>query len=170
MQRTNLQNIDSLKKLLKPNSSSLADSIKANILYQISKEYWSGDLDKSMDYANQVLTLSQTIHYKKGEGNAYNSIGVIYWYKGEYPQALEYNEHALKIREEVGNKDDIARSYNNIGLIYDDRGNFPEALEYYLKSLKIHEETGDKEGIAQAHNNIGVIYFNQKIILRRLKI
>jgi tetratricopeptide (TPR) repeat protein len=142
----NLQNIDSLKNLLKsieekkPRSSS--DTIKANILYLISKEYWSGDLDKSMEYAKRVLSLSQTIHYKKGEGNAYSSMGVIYWYKGEYPQALENNERALKIREERGNKDDVGRSYNNIGLIYEDKGNFPEALliwkqEIMMRHIKI---------------------------------
>jgi len=157
--------VDSLnKELIKFESAkknSQQDSVKADILYRLSREYWNSNLDTSMMYAVKVLLLSKAINYKTGIGNAFSSMGVIYWYRGDYERALSHNEKALAIRQESGNKAAVAKSYNNIGLVYDDQGNFPEALKNYLSSLKLNEELNDKEGISQAYNNIAVIYFGQ---------
>lgn len=161
--------IDSLKRELikfekskSEISSSPADSVKASLLYQMSREYWSGNLDTAMILAEEVLNLSEKINYKTGIGNAFSSMGVVYWYKGDYENALLYNQKALKTRLETGNKKEIANSYHNTGLVYDDQGNFTEALKNYLSALKINEEINSKEGIALEHNVIGIINFNQK--------
>ncbi|HKR04608.1 MAG TPA: tetratricopeptide repeat protein, partial [Bacteroidia bacterium] len=164
-----LKKFEALKSKSQLGSPDLSDSIKANILYQLSREYWSSNLDTSMMYAKQVLSLSKTIGYEKGIGNALSSMGVIYWYRGDYQEALSYNEEALRIRLESGNKAAIAKSYNNIGLVYDDQGNFLEALRNYLSSLKINEEINDKEGISQAYNNISTVYINQENFPEALK-
>lgn len=143
-------------------SPAIADSVKADILYQLSREYWSGNLDTAALYADRVLSLSEKINYKEGIGNAYASRGVIYWFQGDYINALLYNEKSLKEREQVGDKAAIAKSYHNIGLVYDDQGNFTEALKNYLHALKLNEEIDDKSGIATEYNVIGVIHYNQK--------
>ena len=58
-------NIDSLQNEISKfdakkgnSSSSLTDSSKANLLYQISKLYWDSNPDKSMVFAEQSLELS----------------------------------------------------------------------------------------------------------------
>jgi two-component system, NtrC family, sensor kinase len=140
----------------------LSDSVKANILYRLSKEYWSGNLDSAFIIAEQVLKLSGKISYKKGRADALSSIGVVYWLRGEYENALIYSQRSLEIRQAIGDKKEIAKSLHNVGLVYDDQGNFTEALNYYLKALKLNEELNDKSGIALEHNTIGIIYFNQK--------
>ncbi len=161
--------IDSLNKELnvfesktKKSEPGLSDSTKANILYQLSKEYWSGNLDSAFILAEQVLKLSVKIHYVKGKADALSSIGVVYWLKGEYENALIYSQRALEIRQEIGNKKEIAKSFHNVGLVYDDQGNFTEAMKYYLQALKLNEEINDKSGIALEYNTIGIIYYNQK--------
>jgi len=164
--------VDSLRKALnavQPAGDNMdsgifspSDSIRADILYRLSCEYWSSDLDTSWYYAEQALELSKRKGYQAGTGNAYSSMGVICWYRGKYSEAHQYNETALKIRIGTGDKGAIARSYNNIGLVYDDQGNFPEALKYYLNSLKLNEEIGHKDGIAQAYNNICSIYMTRQ--------
>ena len=169
--------VDSLVKELrnfeKGRSSSsaptLADTTKAKILYELSHEYWSGNLDSALLIAEQVLELSAKINYQPGIGSAYSSIGVVHWLKGEYEEALNYNQKALEIRKLTGNKKEIAKSYHNIGLVYDDQGNYPEAMKNYLLALRLNEENNDKQGIALECNVIGIIHLNQKNYEEALK-
>ena len=105
-----LKKHDVLRKSLGGKASLMYDTNKANILNNISQVYWGNDPDKASDYTNQCLALSERIGYKKGIGNAYNSKGVIEWYKGDYLSALEFHKKALKLREEMGDKRGIAGS------------------------------------------------------------
>ncbi len=149
--------VDSLQTLLK---TVKQDTSKANVLYELSKVYWHNYSDKAMDYAKQTLVLSEKIGFKKGLGNAFNSMGQVYLNKGDYLSALAYFKKSLKIMEVIGDKKGIAGSYNNIGIVYDNLGNYPDALQYYFAALKLREEIGDKKGIASSYNNIGGVYFD----------
>ncbi|MBK7809795.1 MAG: tetratricopeptide repeat protein [Saprospiraceae bacterium] len=163
--------IDSLEALLKVHYAkkielqikfpSLYDTTAAIILNQIAKVYNGNNPDKAIDYANQSLSLSEQLAYKKGIGNAYNNMGTIFQSKPDYLTSLEFYKKALKIREEAGDKKSIAYSYHNIGNIYRHLDNYPEALKNYFATLKIFEELGDKKGIANTYNNIGVVYHDQ---------
>ena len=113
---------------------------------------------------DQLLASGKTIDNPKllkQKANAYNSIGIIYYYQGNYPEGLKNGFASLKIREELKDKQGISDSYNNIGLNYLYQTNYPEALKNYFASLKIREELGDKRGIADCYTNIGSIYFSQ---------
>lgn len=134
------------------------DTIKADILYTISKAYWGNNPEKSIDYANRSLGFSKKIGYPKGIANAYNSIGWVTGQKGEFVQALAIHKKALKIFEKLGYKRGIGYSRNNIGETYRMQGNYPEALKNHFASLKVKEEIDDKFGIAMSYNNIGIIY------------
>ncbi len=150
------------KKELRNDNASINDSITANILYALSKAYWGNNPDKAMDYANQCLTLSEQIGYKKGIGNAYNSMGAVNNTKGNYSIGLEFQKKALKIKEEINDKKGISDSYNTIGNIYQNQGKYPEALKNHIASLKIREAIGDKQGISASYNNIGLVYTSQE--------
>jgi len=162
--------VDSLKRELRKfeetrgssSEPSLADTTKAKILYELSHEYWSGNLDSALLIAEQVLELSTKINYPHGIGSAYSSIGVVHWLLGEYEEALTYNQKALEFRKLTGDKKEIAKSYHNIGLVFDDQGNYPEAMKNYLMALRLNEENNDKQGIALECNVIGIIHLNQK--------
>lgn len=162
----NKNNIDSLKNEI---NRATNDSLKAELLYQLSREYWDNNLDTSLKIANELLHFAQSTGQQIAEGNAYSSMGVVYWYKGDYQNALNFHKYALETREAAGYKEGISRSLYNIGLIYDDQGNFPMALEYYLRSLRVEEEINDKDGMAQSYNNIGLIYYSQKNFSEALK-
>ena len=167
----NQNKIDSLENELKKHeaskkesgdfATSLYDTSLAKNLIQLSQAYWGNNPDKAMDYAKQALTLSEQIGYKKGIGNAYNSMGTVYSMKGDKISSLDVFKKSLKIREEMGDKKGMAGSYNNIGIIYGDQGFYPEALKQYFAALKINEETGNK--LWQAYNlgNIGTNYRSQ---------
>src|ERR1017187_6884084 len=110
----NRHNIDSLQNELKKfeahkkemgiKATALMDSAKANILDSIGMEYWTIEPDTAIVYAQQELSLSVKIGYKKGMGTAYNIFGVVNIIKGNLPKAKEYFQKGLRIFEEIGYK------------------------------------------------------------------
>jgi signal transduction histidine kinase len=155
---TQLKNHNARKIELRIKSPSRYDTIAANILGDLSKAYWYIDPDTAKVYAEQCMALSEQLGYKKGMGNAYNSMGVIHGMKGDYMPSLEFIKKALKIWEDMGDKKRIGNSYAHMGGIYYQQDNYPEALKYQLKSLKILEEVGEKKGLAATYANIGSVY------------
>jgi hypothetical protein len=96
--RAGLNNFNLKKPELKNNYSVLNDSTAANILFQLSKAYYNNNLDTSMYYAQQTLSFSEHIGYKKGIAKAYNIMGSIHNGKGNYLQAMELYKDNLKIK------------------------------------------------------------------------
>lgn len=159
---TQLKYFNAKREELDVKTPSLYDTTAANILSELSSAYWNSNPDTAMYYANQCLTLSEQIGYKKGIGRAYNSIGVIHSNKSDYILALDFYKQSLKNGEESGDKYGIARSLNGMGVVYQYMGNYTEALKNYFTALKIFEETGNKKGIGTAYTNIGLIYTKQR--------
>ncbi len=149
------------KKELRNDNPSMNDTTEANILNKLAQSYSSNNPDKAMEYANQCLSLSEQIGYKKGISNAYNSMGNINIYKGDNLLALEFFKKSLTIREEIADKKGIVDSYIGIGTVNYNQGNYLEALKNYFVSLKEVEENGDKAGMAMCYNNMALVYQHQ---------
>ncbi len=163
--------IDSLKNRLKQfevhksemhgKTPEINDTVKANLLYELSKAYWFNNPEMAMEYANQSLQIAEEINFKKGIAFAYISIGIINYNQGNYQEALKYCNNSLLIANEINSKKGkiLARLY--IGCTYLVQGNYPVALQNIIASLKIAEEIKDKTGIAQAYSSLGYIYVIQ---------
>ena len=122
---TKLKSITAQKKELGNKTSFAIDSLSATILYALSRAYWSNNPDKSLDYANKCLEISEQVGYKRGIGKAYNSIGAINYIKGDYFKAIDFHTKSLKIREEIKDKAGIAESYSNIAIVNMQQGKYP---------------------------------------------
>jgi tetratricopeptide (TPR) repeat protein/DNA-binding CsgD family transcriptional regulator len=146
--------LDSLLKAL-PHSR---DTMKVNVLNQISKRYWYADPPKARQYAGEALKLSRTIRFGKGEALAYNNMGIGYYLQNDYSNALKYFTESIKANGSLGNQKGIGDTYNNMGLISIKQSNYPQALDYYLLSLKTYEERGDVRGTVGILSNIGNLY------------
>jgi len=167
--------IDSLKGLIK---TAKEDTIKVNILLDLSKRLYSVEPDESIRLGNQANDLAEKLGFKKGVAYALKNIGLAYYTKGKYSETLGYWQQSLKLFEVIGDPLGVSNLLNNIGAIYFNLGNDDQAIEYYLKSLKVSEQLGDKLRIASALTNIGTVYSNKpathdlalKYCLRALKI
>jgi len=118
--------------------------------------------DKGLDYAMDALEDARKNHYRKGEGEVLNNIGIIYDYQGERTKSLRAYFQALRIQEAIRDELGIAYTCSNIGLIYTSQGNFDEALRYHNRSLKIRKKRNFAGGISASYNNIGIVYLRQK--------
>ena len=117
-----LRKFDAHKRELGSNATALTDTAKANILYEIIREYWHVNSDSGIYYSQLCLSLSEKIVYKKGIGNAYNGFGLTYMGKKNFPLAMEYYQKAVKIRTEIGDKEGLGWTYNNLGMMGGDKG------------------------------------------------
>ncbi|HXB40177.1 MAG TPA: tetratricopeptide repeat protein [Bacteroidia bacterium] len=161
--------IDSLKKNIEGRAN---DTNKINTLLYLGKELRNtGNYDTAVQYISAAENIALALQNSPNEiirtaatrdlGKAYNSKGIIYWYRGNYPLALKNYYSALQINEKLGYKKGIAAAYNNLGLVYTDQKNYPLAIKNYDVSLKLYQELNDKKGIAASYNNLGNIYKNK---------
>ena len=150
------QKADSILNLLKDDKE---DTTKAMHLANICKEYiGSNEFDKGLVYANQALSLSQKLAFKKGIAQAHYSMGRIYMRQNSYPEALKNTLASLKLREELNDKQGTADAYNNLGTIYNLQGNGSEGLKNFTIALKLFKEVKNKKCEAMAYNNLGIYY------------
>jgi hypothetical protein len=79
---------DSLERIL---IGTLTDTSRVNLLIELARALWASNIEESRKYATEALTLADLIEYKKGCANAFNTIGVTYYYQGWYDIALNYH-------------------------------------------------------------------------------
>ncbi|MCW3071918.1 MAG: hypothetical protein JWO44_1808 [Bacteroidetes bacterium] len=149
---------DSLENLLK---ETTIDTLEVNLRNDLSRAYLQKAPDKAEAMARAALKLAEEIHFKKGEANACNNIGVILWQHGDYMSARDNFQKALTIFSGMGDKGGAAKCYGNIGLICRATGDLPLALSYQFRSLRLREEMKDEDGMAKNYSAIGNIYDSQ---------
>lgn len=140
------------------------DKQKALIMNDLSYAYSQNELNlsKSIEYAENALTLAKKNSWKDVASKSLNILGNNYQRKKNYSQALEYYLQALKIYEDLGSKKNVAAITSNIGLLYYKSNNLNKAIEYYSRALKLNEETGNKKSMVVVVSNIAKAYYDLK--------
>lgn len=134
------------------------DSIKADAIISLAKQFVATNPDKAINYAQNAIDLSVKIGYKKGEGYGYKWLGLANKYKGRYFEALKNSNLALTIFESIDDEVAVSNLLNNLGAFFSDNGEDSKAVEYILKSLSLAQKSGDKHRIENALGNLGVLY------------
>jgi adenylate cyclase len=148
--------LDSLLRLEKTYLKE--DTVRAKLLTDIARRYYSIDPGVGTRYAAKGIQLGEKIPDKKFLAGALSAMGANKLTQADYPAALENYQKALQINERLGNLQGVGNNYNNIGLVYYSIFDYPRALEYYQKTLSINERTGNKTGMGNSLGNIGNIY------------
>ncbi len=137
--------IDSLKQQLK---AEKADSIKLQILWEISDLYHYVSNDSIVFYAQQGVLLS----IKSGnslpigtEAQALSVLASTLWWAGNYPDAKETYFKALKVAEPIGDTMLTAGIYVGIAMVNRNAGNYREAISYYTKAENLTKNIPDND-------------------------
>lgn len=150
------ENIDSLINKL---PSQKQDTAHYYLLAKIANAYSDSNYNKSMEYWQKALELSEKINQRNLVADSYHQLGYCYQNMGEFILALKNLNYAAEIYSYLNDQKNLAGVLNDIGLIYRNWGKYDKALENYLKGLKIFDETLDIEGSAMISNSIGQIYY-----------
>ncbi len=137
------------------NMHELRDTVRVNLLNQITWKSWGTDPQKNFEYATEALQLSQKINFKKGIANSYREISRYYWSQTEYTKTMDYALLAQEVYKELGDLKGVSWSYGTIGLSYSQANNYDKAIEYHNKALQLNTEIKNQVGIARDLNNLG---------------
>lgn len=138
------------------------DSIKVDLAFRTSKQFWNSNPDSARYFAEKGLHLAKLIHYRKGEADCLNSLSAVFWMNRNYAAALDYTLQNLTIRQELGDTTGIFNASNNLGLIYYETAKYDLALRYSIEALSIANVLQDEKKRAKACMNLGLIYYQLK--------
>lgn len=147
--------IDSLESLLE-----VVDRIseRIEIYIELSKEYSTIDVDRSITIAEQALTLAKNIEDNESIGILNKLLGDLNLVKDQTSAAEMYFKLAIPYLEESQLIDDLIKTHLSIGNRYNETDNYPEAMNHYLKGIRYSEEEDIPDYLPSLFNNLGVVY------------
>ncbi|MBL4656615.1 MAG: tetratricopeptide repeat protein [Flavobacteriales bacterium] len=165
--------IDSLEGELQ---NELTDSARIKVLFKLEDLEYKTHPEKSLEYNQEALRISEAIQYSEGIASSYVNIGIIYRAQGNFPLALSYYTKALEIWDKMSTSADgeqrkkarfgQAAVNTNLGGVYQLKGEYPIALKHFFNAAKIHEElvADDPNNLRyqraqlRGMNNVGIVY------------
>ncbi len=160
--------IDSLLRLI--DKPLLKDTIKVNLLIEVSQEYRTIDPEQALSFGNKALALATAKKFERGQALAKNALAYAEIMRGNYNKAMYYLQKSLIICKKINHKPLLATTLHNIGTIYQHQGEYQDALVSYQQSLNIRKELKDIETIAISLNNMGMIYEKQGHYTKALEV
>lgn len=118
--------------------------------------------DTAFTLATEQLVYASSRKNLKWQADAYNTMGVTWYYRTEFDSALFYYDKALICIQRSGMYKNASGLLNNIAMIEMAKGNYSVAMEKYKQALLLEELKGNKLGAANCILNIGIIYYYQQ--------
>ena len=146
---------DSLQQLLQVAKNT---PTKVDLLNDLAWEYKISDPDLARKHLQEAINLAEQLSYKKGEGQAYNNLGVVETIHDNKKLAIQHYQKALAIRESLDDQKGVASLYNNIGNLYAEEDSFVVAIANLKSSLQLREQLKDTQRIARVHYNLADAY------------
>jgi signal transduction histidine kinase len=137
--------------------------LKLELLHKLGRlQFRINKPQKTIDYNQQAIQLAAKFNAQTELAQAWNDLGIGYYFLGDYSKALKAYQQSLKLRQQLGDEQKIGDSYNNIGLIYSKMRSLELALEYYQKSYQQYIGIANQIDIADVLGNIAGIYIDLK--------
>lgn len=163
------QNTNTLDSLSLELERAENDSVKIEIMLQLSTLFRSQDFKKSMEYSLSAMELAQSVQDERLLSKVLVNAGVSFFQKGLYDEAVRLYKQQLEVGQKIGDENIIGRAYFNLGtvrLVLEDYG---QSLEYFSNALRYINSHNEKEhkklnAIEQAiiNNAFGVVYTGLK--------
>src|SRR5665213_629886 len=112
--------IDSLVNALK----TAHDTIRVNILGNLSDKLREDDPKRAMKYANEAIQLSQQLDFSNGLFQGYMGKALAFYDSGELDSALRYLLIAKTFAEKNNNNGQLASVYSNLGNVLGNKGQY----------------------------------------------
>ncbi len=151
--------LDSLTDALKRHATE--DSIRCSLLNQLSFRILKFQPEKSLEYAQQALSVAQHLKSQTGVIEAKNNLAVYHLLKGQADVALGEAFDAVKIGEQ-GRKELLANSYAILGTAYHSQLAYDKALHYLAQAQKLNLEFNNVLLGSRIFNSLGLIAVDKR--------
>ena len=140
-----------------PYQAGLAESLQ--ILSRC--EGVQGNYARAVTLGLDALGIYEKINDLKGQGFAYNALGMVYLHMGNYPEALTTLHESLDVFEEIDDVEWQMGLLNNLGSLYLEIDNPDQALEYLNQGLTLAREHGYYDQLGDLLNNACKAHFRK---------
>jgi len=128
------ENYKDVPLLLQKLSMATTDTARILIKCSLGEAYRSNNPDTSLLLANEALSASQKLKFRKGEVRSLVVLCVLYREKGDLPYALELGLKALKVAEEEKLPYEEIYCLIRIAVVYIAVKDIPEGITYLKKA------------------------------------
>ena len=154
------QSIDSLNQMLA--SDDIHDTVRIEVLKNLTKLYQRTDLDKFFEHSNQLLELSRDIKDRGEEAKTYLFLGQVFIEMGvRIDSIFEPLQKALVIGNQVKDTSLTIDVLNTMANAYLRNGLHDKSFLHYQKGLILSEKIGKTGGIIVTLNNMSLILKRQ---------
>ncbi len=151
------QSVDSLSAFLRHYQHE--DTIKVNVLNELSNRYQWSNFYYSQQCAEQSLKLAEQLQFKKGIATAKYLMGHCFWALGDNDIAIAMGLEAVSIAEKENWPSILNESYQVLARSYMDQTASDKATMYINRAEKIAVQTKNWDQLSRTYNLAGVIQF-----------
>lgn len=155
-QNTDIKIIDSLKIEFK---KAKTDTVKINILNELSSKNFYSNPMEGMRYGEIALNLATKIKWKKGMAIANNHIATCHWVTANFPKSISYFQNSLSNYQDIKDQVGIANAYNHLGSLHLEIKKYKAAFFYFHQAYKIDRLSLNKTQIGNDLTGIGDAFF-----------
>ncbi|MFK7953140.1 MAG: ATP-binding protein [Ekhidna sp.] len=138
------------------------DTTYINLLYELGRELSFYNSDSLLLLSNEIIKLSESIGYSKGEVKGMINLGSYHSETGNQDQALEFFRLALSKAHEINDLELILKSKNLLAIEYEYKEDYAIALREYLDGIKIAEKNKLDLWLSTFYVNVSNLYNVQK--------
>ena len=107
----------------------------------------------------QSLPLWRAAGDLRGEADAHNRAGGIYFQLGDFKASLAAHQQAVPLYERVGDPALVAEALSNQAVALQNLGEAAQAADTHSRVLAIHRQAGNRRGEAIALHNLGAAVY-----------
>ena len=133
------------------------DSVKSNILNELSKEAIKNGSSEGLSYGKQAQVVSEKINYINGMAHAYSNIGYCFLLEHNYDSAMHYFNKGIVKTTNTKHKSINSELLNRKAAVFYYTGITDSSLWYFKKALNQYEALKDSSAVIKLLNNIGAI-------------
>jgi tetratricopeptide (TPR) repeat protein len=124
-------------------TASPNDSAQINPLIRKIETYFFISPDSTLQYAEEILALTNRTKNYPFANFAYQMAGEAYRGKGDFSRSLEMQFNALELNRKNKDRRGEAYTFSFIGFTYLQLSNYSQALKYLLPAKKVLDSTRD---------------------------
>lgn len=132
------------------------DIEKIDIYNQLSRAFVYTNPDSTIFYADKALKLAKQLKDGKGQAEAFNNLGMGYYFRNDYDQLRDYYKKSLEAYHKLGDE----RNISVLSSTYYRLAQSEKALANYQRSLKIYQHDKKYAKQVETLRNIGDVYKN----------
>lgn len=139
-----------------------SDTLYIDLLYELGLESAIYDIDSLKILANETISLSQSLKYRKGEVQGFMNLGSYYSEIGDHKKAIENFKIALNTAKEIQHFDYWFRSKNLLAIEYEYSDDLAKALREYLEGIELAKKSNNLSYLSTFYVNASNLYSDQR--------